>query len=101
MEARTREQIKAIASAIDHHIGILRGHGLQHAALMLDMARIDIESRINSISEDEFSELCRALERRQNGEIAAPRRCARAVARSSRNGLLDRRPQLSERRRLG
>jgi hypothetical protein len=101
MEAGTIERIRKITSAIDHHIGVLRGHGLDHAALMLDMARIDLESRVNAISEDEFTEFCRALERRDAGTTPAARRRKCAAPRSARDGLLDRRHQLFQRKRLG
>jgi hypothetical protein len=101
MEARTREQIRAITSAIDRHIGILRGHGLDQAALMLDMVRIDLQSQVNSITHEEFVEFCRALEKRQTAAAPAPRRRKACAPRSASDGLFDRRHQLLERKRLG
>jgi hypothetical protein len=100
MEAGRIEQIREITSAIDHHIAVLRDHGLKHAALMLGMARLDLEAQVNSISEDEFAEFCRALEKRNAGG-ATPAARRRASARSPRDGLLDRRDQLFQRKRLG
>jgi len=102
MEAGTIEQIREITSAIDHHIAVLRDHGLQHAALMLGMARLDLETQVNSISDDEFTEFCRALEKREaGGENPAARRRAGSASRSARDGLLHRRHQLFQRKRLG
>ena len=105
MQRGVTEQINEIASAIDRHIAVLRDHGLNDAALMLDMARLDLRAQVNSISDDEFVEFCRALERRQADGCKDPvpvarRRCG-AAARSPRHGHLPRGHQLLERERLG
>jgi hypothetical protein len=105
MQRGVNEQIRQITSAIDHHIAVLRDHGLNQAALMLGMAQLDLLATVNSISDDEFAEFCRALERRaaDGGKKSLPlarRRCG-AAPRSPRQGLLDRRSQLLDRERLG
>jgi hypothetical protein len=99
MEADAIERIRRVASALDRHIAVLSDLGLTDAVMMLGMARLDLEARINSISDDEFAEFCRALEKREADRAAASRR--RTTSRSTRHCLLNRRHKLSKRKGLG
>ncbi len=56
------EQLQAILAAVDDHMEVLRGFGLDSTARMLAIAKLDLQMRLHGISDEELSALCEVLE---------------------------------------
>jgi len=83
MQPSRTEQLNGIVSALDEYINLVRAFQMEETAVLLDMAKLDLQMKIHSISDWEFHALCDALEDRHavpratNGD-AAPRPDRRA-----------------------
>jgi hypothetical protein len=63
MEASTTTRLSDIVAALDAHVRHVRRLGLKQTALLLDMAKLDLQMRIHDITDVELNELCKAVER--------------------------------------
>jgi hypothetical protein len=63
MEASTTTRLSDIVAALDAHVRDVRRLGLKQTALLLDMAKLDLQMRIHGITDVELDELCKAVER--------------------------------------
>jgi hypothetical protein len=105
MSRASSEKIAAISAAIARQIEELQGLGYTDAALMLRMARVEMLTRANCISDEEFRQLCATLEGSTGDHPAAApvtdrRRVRGDGARLTRHGVLDGGDQLLQRKRL-
>jgi hypothetical protein len=64
MQPSRTEQLNGIVSALDEYINLVRGYQMEETAVLLDMAKLDLQMKIHSISDWEFHALCDALEDR-------------------------------------
>jgi hypothetical protein len=65
------ERLRPVLAAIDDHIDVLRGLGLDDTAQLLAIARLDLQMRLHGISHEELDALCEALESaNRNSRIA-------------------------------
>jgi hypothetical protein len=64
MEASTTTRLNDIVAALDAHVRHVRRLGLKQSALLLEMAKLDLQMRIHGITDVELDELCKAVERR-------------------------------------
>lgn len=62
MTADISEQLQAIISAADNHIKVLRAFGLEGTAAMFAIAKLDLQTKLHEISDDELNAFCEALE---------------------------------------
>ena len=69
MQPSRTEQLNGIVSALDEYITLVRAFQMEETAVLLDMAKLDLQMKIHSISDWEFHALCDALEDRH----ASPR----------------------------
>lgn len=67
MRPSRTERLNRIVAALSEYIGVVRGYDMQETAVLLDMAKLDLQTRIHAISDREFRALCDALEFRQRG----------------------------------
>jgi hypothetical protein len=63
MEASTTTRLSDIVAALDAHVRHVRRLGLKQTALLLEMAKLDLQMRIHDITDVELDELCKAVER--------------------------------------
>jgi len=56
------EQLQAIISAAENHIRVLRAFGLEDTARIFAIAKLDLQTRLYGISDDELEAFCEALE---------------------------------------
>jgi hypothetical protein len=79
MQPSRTEQLNGIVSALDEYISLVRAFQMEETAVLLDMAKLDLQMKIHSISDWEFHALCDALEDRHgsprvhhahNGELS-------------------------------
>jgi hypothetical protein len=68
MQPSRTERLNGIVAALSEYINVVRGYDMQATAVLLDMAKIDLQTRIHAISDREFRALCDALELRQPPE---------------------------------
>jgi hypothetical protein len=64
MQPSRTEQLNGIVSALDEYISLVRAFQMEETAVLLDMAKLDLQMKIHSISDWEFHALCDALEDR-------------------------------------
>jgi hypothetical protein len=64
MQPSRTEQLNGIVSALDEYISLVRAYQMEETAVLLDMAKLDLQMKIHSISDWEFHALCDALEDR-------------------------------------
>ena len=57
-----REQLGGIVSALGKYISLVRAYHMEETAVLLNMARLDLQMKIHSISDLELQALCDALE---------------------------------------
>ena len=69
MEASMATRLSDIVTALDVHVRYVRRMGLKHSALLLEMAKLDLQMRIHKITDAELDELCKVIERQDD---AAP-----------------------------
>lgn len=62
MRKDVAEQLQAIVVTIGHHIEVLRRLGCNDAARILAIARLDLQTKIHGISEEELKAVCDALD---------------------------------------
>lgn len=72
MEASTTTRLSDIVAALDAHIRDIRKLGLKQPALLLEMAKLDLQMRIHDISDVELNALCKAMERQEDAPQSAP-----------------------------
>src|SRR5215475_7018798 len=58
----SREQLDRIVSALGKYISLVRAYHMEETAVLLNMARLDLQMKIHSISDSELQALCDALE---------------------------------------
>ena len=58
----SREQLDGIVSALGKYISLVRAYHMEETAVLLDMARLDLQMKIHSISDSELQALCDVLE---------------------------------------
>ena len=58
----SREQLDGIVSALGKYISLVRAYHMEETAVLLNMARLDLQMKIHSISDSELQALCDALE---------------------------------------
>jgi len=81
MQPDRAERLSGIVAALSEYINVVRRYHLRATAVLLDAAKLDLQMRIHSISDQEFHALCDAL------ETARPDVCpAGSEAASSHNG---------------
>jgi hypothetical protein len=59
--------LQVISSSLDSHIATLRSLGYADAAALLAIARLELQTKIHGISEDELRAVCEAI-----GQASAP-----------------------------
>jgi hypothetical protein len=69
MRSTKADQLSSIVAALSGYIDIVRSLELPETAVLLDMAKLDLQMKIHAISHRELQALCDALERQH----AAPR----------------------------
>jgi len=67
MQPSRTERLNDIVSALNEYINVVRGYDMEETAVLLGMAKLDLQMKIHSISDQEFHALCDALEIRQPG----------------------------------
>jgi hypothetical protein len=65
MEQSKAIRLSKLVETIDGQIAQLQTEGLPHTALLLEMARLDLQTRLHDISEQELKELCLAIEQEE------------------------------------
>jgi hypothetical protein len=65
------EQLREMAATLGTQIDIARRHGLKDTALLLSMAKLDIDLKIHGISEGELRALTDVLEARRAESASA------------------------------
>jgi hypothetical protein len=78
MEQSKAIRLSQLVETIDGHIAQLQTEGLSHTALLLELARLDLQTRLHDISEQELKELCLAIEQEELPSRARTRSHARA-----------------------
>jgi hypothetical protein len=63
MEASMTTRLSDIVGGLDAYVRHVRKLGLKQSALLLEMAKLDLQMRIHDITEPELDALCRAIER--------------------------------------
>jgi hypothetical protein len=109
------EQLSSIVAALTGYIDVVRSFHLRETAVLLDMAKLDLQMKIHAISDRELHALCEALEhhnlrkrRRRKACMDRPGRTVRdghglgdgaalPPARSKNDILMPRRPRRSHR----
>jgi hypothetical protein len=71
MEASMATRLSDIVAALDVHVRHVRRLGLKQSALLLDMAKLDLQMRIHEITDLELDELCKVIERQDDAAPAA------------------------------
>ena len=71
MNEETAQRLQEIVAVLDQEIAALRALGLHETAMMLGIAKLDLQTRIHGISDDELRALTNALEVRRS-EPAGP-----------------------------
>ena len=66
MEASTTIRLSDIVAALDAHGHHVRRLGLKQTALLLEMAKLDLQMRIHDITDIELDALCKAIERQED-----------------------------------
>ena len=77
--------LKELICVLEDGAARLRAAGLPEATLSLDVARLDLQTRLHGVTTEELRELCEAIEERQ-GEDSRPR-AARADAGRGRGNV--------------
>ena len=78
MQPDKTEQLNSIVAALTDYITVVRSFQLQETAVLLDMAKLDLQMKIHSISDRELQALCEALERQ--GAVTRGKRKSRALS---------------------
>jgi hypothetical protein len=65
MEQSKAIRLSQLIETIGGQIAQLQTEGLPHTALLLEMARLDLQTRLHDISEQELRELCLAIEQEE------------------------------------
>jgi len=78
MEQSKAIRLNELIATFGEQITQLQTEGLPHTALLLEMARLDLQTRLHDISEHELKELCRAIENEELPRHKGPRAHARA-----------------------
>ena len=66
-----REQLREMATMLGTQIDVVRRHGFKDTALLLSMAKLDIELKIHGISEGELRALTDVLGARRSESASA------------------------------
>ena len=66
MEASTTTRLSDIVAALDAYVRHVRRLGLRQTALLLEMAKLDLQMRIHDITDIELDALCKAIERQED-----------------------------------
>ena len=66
MEASTTIRLNDIVAALDAYVRHVRRLGLKQTALLLEMAKLDLQMRIHDITDIELDALCKAIERQED-----------------------------------
>ena len=69
MQPDKAEQLSSIVAALTGYIDVVRSLELRETAVLLDMAKLDLQLKINAISDAELHALCEVIER----QSTAPR----------------------------
>jgi hypothetical protein len=91
MQPSRTERLNGIVAALSEYIREVRGYDMPETAVLLDMAKLDLQTRIHAISDREFRALCEAIERRRrsDGRSAAAGATAPNAVASVRSELPD------------
>jgi len=65
MQSNRAELLSGIVAALSEYINVVRSCHLPETAVLLDMAKLDLQMKIHSISDLELQALCDALEGRR------------------------------------
>lgn len=66
MEASTTTRLSDIVAALEAYVRHVRELGLKQTALLLEMAKLDLQMRIHDITDIELDALCKAIERQED-----------------------------------
>lgn len=88
MQPSRTEQLNGIVSALDEYISLVRAFQMEETAVLLDMAKLDLQMKIHSISDWEFHALCDALEDGHGVPRAANADCPPHLNRRARTKIL-------------
>ncbi len=58
------QSLEQIVTSLSEHIRTLEESGLKQSAAILGIARLDLQTRLHGISDDELKAFCAALENR-------------------------------------
>lgn len=73
METSVDERLGSVVEALSAQISLLRSTGLNESARLLEMAKLEIQLHIHSISDRELRELCElAGERARDAAVERP-----------------------------
>ncbi len=62
MQPSKTERLSGIVAALDEYIDLVRSYNMQETAVLLGMAKLDLQMKIHSVSDRELHALCDALE---------------------------------------
>lgn len=65
MQPSRTERLNGIVAALSEYISEVRSYDMPQTAVLLDMAKLDLQTRIHAISDSEFRALCEAIECRR------------------------------------
>jgi hypothetical protein len=94
MEPSKVIRLSHVVETFDRLAATLRAEGLPETALLAEMARLDLQTRLHDISEHEFKGLCEAIE---NGDLVkrpSAGATGKAALLASRGGLVNARARL-------
>lgn len=67
--SNTIKHLEEVIAALDKHIGVVERAGLNMAALSLKMAKIEIQLKVNGISDEEFDAFVDVLVGKNLGRV--------------------------------
>jgi hypothetical protein len=71
MNEETVDRLREMAAMLESQVAVARRLGLKDTALLLAMAKLDVELKIHGISEGELRALTDALEERRSQAMGA------------------------------
>lgn len=72
MEQSKVTRLSRLVEVVDECIGQLRADGYAETALLFEMARLDLQTRLHDISTQDLKDLCAVIEKRGSRAAAPP-----------------------------
>src|SRR5207237_461968 len=68
------ERLSGIVEALNEYIDVVQAYDLEDTAVLLRMVKLDLQTHIHDISDEELRALCEAVEEHQAAVPALPNR---------------------------